>query len=306
MKNIIIYKNANIVTLAQPARASAMAVSNLELGNSHSQILAIGSTRQIETQYGKVANHIVDLKGCTVVPAFTDSHIHFVSWAQQLAELDLDGATSLKQCLELVAQRLTQLKPQEWLVGGGWNWNAWTEQHEPNRAHLDAIAPSTPVVLKSKDWHTLWCNTAALKAWDLISNPPKIDGGLLELEPGLHPSGLLRENLAFHFMGKLPPIDDTKKCENIMRAQEHLRAKGIFAIHSIESLHNHTLLQDMAKSGLLTLRIATYILASDLGALEKTHQTLPTPTSEQVRIVGIKVFTDGSLRLKNCTSHKTL
>ena len=47
-----------------------------------------------------------------------------------------------------------------WVRGLGWRDADWTEP--PNRAALDAIAPDAPVVLTSKDYHSLWLNSAAL------------------------------------------------------------------------------------------------------------------------------------------------
>src|SRR4051812_50039752 len=42
---------------------------------------------------------VVDLGGRCVLPGFTDSHVHFPTWAVAQHEVMLDGATSLDECL---------------------------------------------------------------------------------------------------------------------------------------------------------------------------------------------------------------
>jgi len=46
---------------------------------------------------------VVDLGGRTVLPAFTDSHVHFPTWAVAQHEVRLDGASSLAEVLARVA-----------------------------------------------------------------------------------------------------------------------------------------------------------------------------------------------------------
>ena len=45
---------------------------------------------------------VVDLRGRCVVPGFTDSHVHFPTWALGQRDLGLDGVTSLAEALDRV------------------------------------------------------------------------------------------------------------------------------------------------------------------------------------------------------------
>jgi predicted amidohydrolase YtcJ len=294
-EKIIVIKNADIRTMAKPARASAMAFTLSTDPHQLGTILATGKSSSIISKFSARAEEIIDLEGAIVAPGFSDSHIHFVSWARELTEPNLDGLTSLELCIQKLKQHLPRLSPGDWLTGGGWNWNSWQEKREPTRHDLDAIAPHTPIVLKSKDWHTLWCNTAALKILEIFDNPPVLKGGEIECDALGKPNGLLREAAAFHFMSKLPEQSPRNKHESILKAQKHLLSLGITTVHSIESLENFLFLKKMAQEGSLTLRVSCYILAEDLILLEKDPQQISRNPHSPVRIVGIKVFTDGSL-----------
>ena len=46
----------------------------------------------------------VDLQGRTVLPGFTDSHVHFPTWALAQQQVRLEGARSLDEALERIAR----------------------------------------------------------------------------------------------------------------------------------------------------------------------------------------------------------
>src|SRR3954452_13857206 len=49
---------------------------------------------------------VVDLGGRCVLPGFTDSHVHFPTWALAQDEVRLEAATSLDAALALVREAL--------------------------------------------------------------------------------------------------------------------------------------------------------------------------------------------------------
>jgi predicted amidohydrolase YtcJ len=291
--------NGDIFTMNEQERASAMVFSSKTpyRAGPHFEgtICAVGDHATLLARFASEHLHCVNLQGATVVPAFTDSHLHLTDWARQRFEPDLDGLTSLEECLAHLRIAEGRLEANQWLCGGGWNWNNWREGRQPTRTDLDHLFPNRPVVLKSKDWHTLWCNTKALQMWNLLSTPPPIPGGLVELGSDGKANGLLRENAAFRFMGAIPGLTPAQKRESLLKAQGELLDLGIVAVHTMEPLENHLFLKALADEGLLRLRVASYILAHDMGRLEKEPELLSNRPTDQVRIVGVKMFADGSL-----------
>src|SRR5215471_14066834 len=81
---------------------------------------------------------VVDLGGRVVVPGFTDSHVHFPTWALAQDDVKLDGCSSLEEAL---ARLRDALRPAggRWLRGYGWRSGDWTPAREPTRHDLDAI-----------------------------------------------------------------------------------------------------------------------------------------------------------------------
>jgi len=103
---------------------------------------------------------VLDLGGRVVVPGFSDSHVHFPTWALAQHEVNLDGCASLEEALG----RLQGVAPGPggWLRGYGWRSGDWRPAREPTRHDLDAITGDMPAGLIAKDYHSLWLYSAAL------------------------------------------------------------------------------------------------------------------------------------------------
>ena len=162
----------------------------------------------------------VDLAGRCVLPGFTDSHVHFPTWSLGLHQARLEGTRSLEEALDRVAAARDRVAPGGWLRGLGWREGDWTEA--PTREALDRAVPDVPVALMSKDYHSLWLNSAALAKADA---PLEVPGGVVE------PSGILRENSAWAFRDRYvrPTVD-----EMLEASREGMRvaaSRGVVAIH---------------------------------------------------------------------------
>src|SRR5262249_19648296 len=100
---------------------------------------------------------VVDLGDRCVLPAFTDSHVHFPTWSLAQRDVRLDGAGSLAEALARVERHPRR---GSWIRGTGWRSAGW--ETEPTSVALDAVTGSTPTALWAKDYHSLWLNSAAL------------------------------------------------------------------------------------------------------------------------------------------------
>jgi len=93
--------------------AEALAVSG-------GRIIAVGENSEIRELAGLDTEEL-DVGGRTVVPAFTDGHIHLVDYGLSLGLVQLDNVPSLAEAVALVAQRAQTAEPGEWIFGHGWN-----------------------------------------------------------------------------------------------------------------------------------------------------------------------------------------
>jgi predicted amidohydrolase YtcJ len=165
----------------------------------------------------------VDLRGRCVLPAFNDAHVHFPTWSLARQDVRLETALSLDAALALVR---TQVPRGAWIRGTGWRDDSWAEK--PTAAALDAVTGATPTALWSKDYHSLWLNSAALA---IAGGDLEAHGGVVELGADGEPTGILREESAWRFRERFVTVTDD---EWVAATREGIRvanARGVAAIH---------------------------------------------------------------------------
>src|ERR671934_621907 len=138
----------------------------------------------------------IDLAGRCVLPGFTDSHVHFPTWAVARDEVRLEDTRSLDEALERVRASLARAPEGRWLRGRGWRSGDWSPPTEPTKEALDEIVSDRPVALMARDSHSVWLNSAALARADGDLHVP---GGVVELDEHGEPTGVLREESCWHF-----------------------------------------------------------------------------------------------------------
>ena len=78
---------------------------------------------------------VIDLKGKLLLPAFVDSHMHFVELSKAKVLVNLSHCDSLEQIHSyLCAYRDQPLVSSDWILGGGWDRNRLSNPHQLNRA----------------------------------------------------------------------------------------------------------------------------------------------------------------------------
>ena len=234
----------------------------------------------------------VDLGGRCVVPGFNDAHVHFPTWAVAQREVRLEGTASLDEVVARVADALGPLAPDRWLRGRGWRAGDWSPSAEPTRQALDAVSGETPVALMARDYHSLWLNSAALAAAD---GDLAVQGGVVELDEGGEPTGVLREESAWRFRDRyLLPADD--EFVEAMRAGLQIAAsRGVTAVHDKDGwLGAPRFWQRLLDEGVLTLRVWQSLPADHLEHIEEIG--LPARIGGNfLRIGYLKAFMDGTL-----------
>jgi predicted amidohydrolase YtcJ len=249
-----------------------------------------GALRLVNTKTEKI-----NLEGKTVIPAFTDCHLHFLSWALSLKRVNLDGISDFKEVLGKIKEAGEKLSPGEWLLGRGWNKNLWRDIDLPNKAHLDTILPENPILLHSKDGHTIWANSRALKLAKIDRNTPDPEGGLIARDPKGEPTGILHENACL-----LLDPHVNKPTRNVLRkalleAIKHAHRQGVVGIHDCEEDEEAlSLWQELLSEGKLDLRVYKMIPQEHL----ESASSLGLSTGygdEFLRIGPVKIYADGAL-----------
>ena len=233
---------------------------------------------------------VLDLGGRVVVPGFTDSHVHFPTWALAQDEVKLDGCGSLDE--ELARIRAASAEPGRWLRGFGWRSGDWHPQREPTCADLDAITGDAPTAMIAKDYHSIWLNTAALA---FAGGDLDVDGGVVERDAQGEPTGVLREQAAWRFKERHMMLADEEYLVAMRAGIKLANARGVTAVHDKDGwLGALRLWQQLEERGSLTLRVWQSIPHDRLG--EAVAVGLRSGFgSAHLRVGYLKVFMDGTL-----------
>jgi predicted amidohydrolase YtcJ len=233
-----------------------------------------------------------DLGGRCVLPAFTDSHVHFPTWAVARREVRLEGARSLDEALARVAEAAASVPAGGWLRGFGWRSAEWSPATEPTKEALDRVTGDTPAALMAKDYHSLWLNSAALAR---ANGDLRMPGGVVEVDERGEPSGVLREESAWHFRDNhATPSDE----ETLAAMRDGLRvaaARGIACVHDKDGWRGALRLwQKLREQAPPTLRVWQSLPHDQLERLRELDLRSGFG-DEMLRIGYLKVFMDGTL-----------
>lgn len=169
---------------------------------------------------------VVDLGGALLSPGFQDAHVHPVSAGVELLMCNLAESTDAADAVARVKAYADANPDEPWIQGGGWSMDHFPGG-APVRALLDAVVPDRPVLLMSRDHHSTWANTAAIRAAGLDASTPDPADGRVEREPDGTPAGTFHEGAGDLFDHVRPPIGADLAYAGLLRAQEELIALGI-------------------------------------------------------------------------------
>ena len=282
----IILFNGRIHTLdAALSEVSALAIS----GN---KILAVGDDATILAMASPNTERI-DLQGGCAVPGLQDCHMHLLWLALSLKRIEAETSTK-QELLDRVAETAANTPIGGWLLGRGWNHNAWNGIF-PTAADLDAVAPNHPVLLTHKSGHAVWVNSAALKLACIDALTPDPDGGEIVHDADGNPSGILLEDTAIDLVNSLIPLPDLNQAaEAIHDAIALCHSKGLTGLHDMDPTESFEALQVLHQRGDLQMRITKSI------PLEKLDAAIATGVrsglgDDMLHIGQVKMFADGAI-----------
>jgi predicted amidohydrolase YtcJ len=253
----VVVVNARAYTMnPKQAWAEAIAIRGDE-------ILAVGSAKDVAAYRGS-KTRVIDAKGRLVLPGLTDCHTHFLDGALSLDRVHLDDAKDIPEILRRVKAYADAHPEQAWVRGRGWTYPAMGPTNLPNKKDLDAIIPDRPVYLEAFDGHTWWANSKALRLAGITRDTPNPPGGEIVHDPVTgEPTGSLKEDSADALMIPVLPLPSRQQKLAAYKAGfREANRVGLVRVHAaggvgvgMSDLMNADLLEQMRKSGDLTLRI---------------------------------------------------
>ncbi|MGN7401439.1 amidohydrolase [Cytobacillus praedii] len=196
------------------------------------KIIELGSIQSLEEKYGQEIDNKMDLQGRTMLPGFTDSHMHLIGHGERLIRLDLSNCTSKESVFEAIQQYAENLEEDEWLIGEGWNENLWAKSNPIISAELDALVPDHPVILKRVCRHALVANSLALNAASINENTENPSGGVIERDEFGKPNGLLKDQAQELVFDVLPEVSEAYLKKSLRAAIKDAYKLGLTGTHT--------------------------------------------------------------------------
>ena len=257
------------------------------------KISAAGSWQDLK-KVAKSGTQELDLNGRTVWPGLCDFHLHLQNLSDQLSAVDCE-TDSLQECLHRLAQRAEETPAGQWIIGYGWNHNAWQPAEYGSASDLDAVSTRHPMLLHAKSLHASWVNTSALNLAGLDANTTDPEKGIILRDSTGKPSGILLEYATLMVEKYLPKPSPEDTATKIFHTQKYLHEMGITAVHDFDRWQSAEALLLLAERGELKLRVSKNLPSEDLDRVlaENWRQKLQKPPF--LKAGWIKTFADGAL-----------
>jgi predicted amidohydrolase YtcJ len=244
---------------------------------------------------------VVDIKNQIVLPGFIDGHMHLLMLGMSLQKVSLEGCKTIDDIRSTIRTYAKANPSVPRILCRGWMHSM--TNGEALASMLDDL-DDRPIYIDSKDLHSTWSNSAALREMgiDSMPDPP---GGTIHRGTNEKASGLLSEAcviaIVWPFLSQVSP-KETKR-DALRAGIEAYSAAGYTGmVEMAMDEHGWAALLDL-RSESPRMRIAAHWLilpSSDTQELLKQvdraielHQLFNAEKSPNLRIAGIKVICDG-------------
>lgn len=292
MKKNRLFYNGKICTQIDALKGKQLIADSMAI--SGATILAVGKNLHQDHDFASFEQ--INLRGRLVIPGFIDSHTHFAYMANSMGNAWLDGLNSIEEVLAVIKKHCRLIGKNEWVMGDGYSPDRWKKRVRPDKFMLDRITGDRPTALFSKDQHTMWVNSRALKIAGITRKTKDPDGGVIERLENGEPSGVLREKPAYSLLDKYIVRRQRKRANKLFAdARRMAYAKGVTGVHSFDDMPEVLDFYDrLSRERKLGLRINYYPPAESLSVLKK-KKIRYNYGNNYLRISGVKIFADGSL-----------
>ncbi len=230
------------------------------------------------------------------LPAFIDSHLHFLGLGYIQSNVDLAKTGSI----EAIKAALKASKNKDIIIGRGFNQEKLVEKRLPTKADLNAVSLDIPVVIIRICGHVIVVNDKMLEIAGIKNSTPQIEGGTFDAE-----TGLFTEKAIYLIYDHFPKPDCETLKSYLLKANEICLANGITSVatddFSTLSVDYELIIKayrELNEKDLLKVRVVQQVNLS----LEKFRDFLKkgyaNRTFGRLRMGPLKILADGSLGAK--------
>lgn len=256
------------------------------------RILYSGDSDKAERLTKSLNGSVIDLEGLTVIPGFIDTHMHLDMLGVTLNTIDLRGIESIESLKKRLREYYEKNPESSWITGRGWDQELFKEGRWPNRFDLDEVVPDKPVLLERVCGHAAVVNTRAL---DLISKHLNVseNPNFLKDERGDF-TGVIIEDAVKTFR-EYYQSRFSEMSKMLFSGLKYAASLGVtmvgFMSCDISSLQ---LLQILRETEGLPMKVRVYLKDAYVNTLSNLGLRKGFG-DDMLKIMGVKIFTDGSL-----------
>lgn len=238
------------------------------------------------------ADETVDLQGRTMLPAFTDVHLHMVMLGKMLEMLSLEGMTDVDVLKEAIKNNKGTLA---WDFIHGYNEKHLPNEYKISRQELDEITDK-PTVVARIDYHAGVVNTKAFEAAGIDRNTPDPEGGYYERDADGELTGWVYDSAFSHLRAKsVTDTTDSIKV-NLERVVDHLTSYGFASAHTEDMAYynDYQIVLDAYKQTIPENRKFRVNLLRHEEVYNEMKEASLSEVDEWIHFGAMKIFQDGT------------
>ena len=271
-------------------------------------IVFVGSDGDARAWIGP-ATRAVDLKGRVVLPGIIDAHTHPAMSAQDVGKCSLEDKP--------VTPALVKSQVAECLRHSPGDGALWFDVVMVNPsgltltlADLDAMLRDRPLILSGSDGHTIWANSAALRAAHISSGTQDPAGGRILHDAHGAPTGTLRDNATLLASNAEPAATQDHEVRQLAQALDAMRATGITSVQDAAvDEHLMRLYKQLYDEHRLDMRVRGALHLQDLHppadvviGRAREFRTRWAVDPDFLRADAVKIFADGVIEYPSQTA----
>jgi predicted amidohydrolase YtcJ len=244
--------------------------------------------------------HVIDDAGLTIIPAFDDTHNHFILAAENLSLVQADQAHSIAELVELIRQRAAHTPAGDWIrTSTTWDESNLDERRLPTAGELDQATSQHPVWVK-KGGHAGVANSLALHLAGITRETPDPPHGTIQHAADGLPTGELLSAPAMSLVERLiPPPPFEQQVQDLRQACQLYNSYGIGTVRDpIVTRDQMLVYQALRERGGLTVRSRPMFLFSPGTVAEQIADIASLGVrsgfgDDLLKIWGLKTLMDG-------------
>ncbi len=274
------------------------------------RILAIGKNEEITSRIDE-ETEVIDAEGRLVLPGFNDSHLHLVEFGNNLQEVRLLGATSIREVKERIAEFIAthNLDDDAVIHGIGWNQDYFNDEARLLVASdLDDVCSERPIIMERACGHILTANTKAMQLAGITKDTAALAGGEIDRDAKGELTGIFKENACLQVKNIIKEKTPEQRQNNLREAIRYAQSKGVTSVQTMdlrggswrETLRDY---EEVLKSEHLHVYHQCNMMTLDL--LRELLEFKRTYIPEVDHKIGcLKLFVDGSLGARTALMRK--